>query len=160
MGTSDDKLDFPDNHFDIVYSKGVLTHLEDKEALFKELKRVLKPNGVLVINDWLAPQQGKWSGGIKRMMEIEDLTLFAETEKNYIQLLKDAGFDTVTSRNDSKLYQKYNEQICVELDGSRKQEFIKLLGSQEEHQTNLEGYKIISDAFKNQELFSYTFVAQ
>lgn len=160
LSTSDDKLDFPDNHFDIVYSKGVLTHLEDKLPLFKELRRVLKPGGVLVINDWLAPQQGKWGGGIQRMMEIEDLTLFAETEKNYIQLLKDAGFDSITSRNDSKLYQKCNEQICVELDGPKKQKFTTLLGGQEEHKTNLEGYQLIAQAFANQDLFSYTFVVQ
>lgn len=42
---------FPDNHFDLVFSKGVLTHLDDKTTLFREIYRVLKPQGVIIIDD-------------------------------------------------------------------------------------------------------------
>lgn len=49
---STDKLPFPDDHFDIVFSNGVLMHLTDKkqiERAWKELARVTKPGGYLYI---------------------------------------------------------------------------------------------------------------
>lgn len=39
------KLPFPDNHFDYVYSWGVLHHSPNMDVSFKELLRVLKPGG-------------------------------------------------------------------------------------------------------------------
>ena len=39
----------PDNHFDIVFSYGVLHHIPDIHAATKEIFRVLKPGGQLII---------------------------------------------------------------------------------------------------------------
>jgi ubiquinone/menaquinone biosynthesis C-methylase UbiE len=44
-----EKIPFPDNHFDIVYSSHVLEHVNDENQSLKEMKRVLKPNGTLII---------------------------------------------------------------------------------------------------------------
>lgn len=49
---STDKLPFPDNHFDIVFSNGVLMHLADMkqiERAWKELARVTKRGGYLYV---------------------------------------------------------------------------------------------------------------
>src|SRR4051812_43893688 len=40
-----EKLDFPDNSFDIVYSHGVLHHTPDTETAIREIHRVLRPGG-------------------------------------------------------------------------------------------------------------------
>lgn len=42
-------IPFPDNSFDIVYSHGVLHHIPDIRTAQKEIARVLKPGGKLVI---------------------------------------------------------------------------------------------------------------
>lgn len=42
-------LPFPDNHFDIVYSNGVLHHTPDTPKTIEEVYRVLKPGGLAVI---------------------------------------------------------------------------------------------------------------
>ena len=50
-----EKLDFPDETFDVVYSNGVLHHTEDTERSIEEVRRVLKPGGEAVImlyNRW------------------------------------------------------------------------------------------------------------
>jgi len=40
-----EKLDFPDNSFDIVYSHGVLHHTPDTPGAIREVHRVLRPGG-------------------------------------------------------------------------------------------------------------------
>jgi SAM-dependent methyltransferase len=42
-------LDFPDNHFDVVYSFGVLHHIPEAEKAVAEIHRVLKPGGKLLV---------------------------------------------------------------------------------------------------------------
>src|SRR4030095_11331641 len=36
-------LPFPDNHFDVVFTKDAMVHIPDKAALYSEVLRVLKP---------------------------------------------------------------------------------------------------------------------
>jgi 2-polyprenyl-3-methyl-5-hydroxy-6-metoxy-1,4-benzoquinol methylase len=49
-----EKLDFPNNSFDFIYSKSVIEHLEKHENFFNEIMRVLKVNGKLLTltPDW------------------------------------------------------------------------------------------------------------
>ncbi|MDP3996370.1 MAG: methyltransferase domain-containing protein [bacterium] len=44
-----DKIDFPDNVFDVVTALDVLEHLENEKLSMKEIERVLKPGGVLIV---------------------------------------------------------------------------------------------------------------
>ena len=45
-------LPFDDNSFDATYSQEAFLHIGDKAALFRELRRVLKPAANLCITDW------------------------------------------------------------------------------------------------------------
>ena len=44
-----ERLDFPDNSFDLVYSHGVLHHTPDTAAAVREVHRVLRPGGKAVV---------------------------------------------------------------------------------------------------------------
>ncbi|HEY2963448.1 MAG TPA: class I SAM-dependent methyltransferase [Pyrinomonadaceae bacterium] len=44
-----ERLDFPDNSFDLVYSHGVLHHTPDTQAAVREIHRVLRPGGRAVV---------------------------------------------------------------------------------------------------------------
>ncbi len=43
-----DGIPYPDNFFDVVYSKSVIEHFYYPEKLFKEIYRVLKPGGLII----------------------------------------------------------------------------------------------------------------
>ncbi len=45
-------LSFPDNSFDVVWSIEAGPHMPDKAIFAKELLRVVKPGGILVVADW------------------------------------------------------------------------------------------------------------
>lgn len=42
-------LPFPDSTFDMVYSHGVIHHVEDTAGVVRELHRVLKPGGIILV---------------------------------------------------------------------------------------------------------------
>jgi ubiquinone/menaquinone biosynthesis C-methylase UbiE len=46
-------LPFPDAAFDMMFSKDAILHVHDKERLFKEVFRVLRPGGCIMMSDWL-----------------------------------------------------------------------------------------------------------
>jgi arsenite methyltransferase len=52
--TSEEVLPFSDNEFDVVISNGVINLIPDKAALLKEVSRVLKPGGRLMLADQVA----------------------------------------------------------------------------------------------------------
>jgi arsenite methyltransferase len=46
-----ERLPFPDERFDVVISNGVIDLIPDKDAVFSELNRVLKPGGRIQVAD-------------------------------------------------------------------------------------------------------------
>ena len=48
------QMPFADRSFDAAMSQEAFIHIADKEALFGELQRVLKPGGRLCFSDWVA----------------------------------------------------------------------------------------------------------
>jgi ubiquinone/menaquinone biosynthesis C-methylase UbiE len=45
------KMDFPDNTFDFAYTRFLFEHLEHPVEAAKEIKRILKPGGIMVISE-------------------------------------------------------------------------------------------------------------
>ena len=48
VGNLEERLDFPDSQFDVVFAGEVLEHIFDVDTLLSEIHRVLKPGGHLV----------------------------------------------------------------------------------------------------------------
>lgn len=71
------KIPFEDNCFDLVISTEVLEHVNDPDTFLKEIYRVLKPNGKLLLT---TPNLSSWFNRILFMFGIYPIFLEASTE--------------------------------------------------------------------------------
>jgi len=55
-------IPYPDNYFDIVYSKSVLEHVQNTDNFISESRRVIKPGGIVIIltPDWVSCMDVFW----------------------------------------------------------------------------------------------------
>lgn len=107
----DRNLPFASGTFDLVYSKGVFNHIAKKEELFLEINEVMKPGGLFVIADWIYPHN-----------VIDSTTpLVCESKETYETVLRDAGFENIEFRDDSKIFLGYINSFLNKLTRSRKQ---------------------------------------
>ena len=96
-------LDFPDQSFDIVMTSGAITQTRDKEAIFRECFRVLRPGGWLTCYDWLK-SDAPLSEDMYYWFEMEGLTYALETLEDYVRHLGNAGYVDVKVEDASDWY--------------------------------------------------------
>jgi phosphoethanolamine N-methyltransferase len=90
-------LPFPDASFDIVFSKDALLHVPDKDALFAEIFRVLKPGGVFAASNWMIGHDGEPSDDMKAYIAAEGLSFAMASPARYRAAMERAGFRDVAS---------------------------------------------------------------
>ncbi|MCL9783316.1 methyltransferase domain-containing protein [Vibrio sp. S4M6] len=150
---------FAAESFDVVFSKGVLTHVEDKKPVLKEALRVLKPGGHLVINDWLS-SQSQWGEIMQYFCEVDDLTLFPMTKDQYQFELNEAGFTILSSTRQDEDYITYNLDIVERLKVEPvRSQFIDNFGDQE-HRSHIEAFSLTAQAIRQGELNVVLFQCQ
>jgi len=93
-------LPFPDDQFDVVFSKDSLIHIPDKLAICREILRVLRPGGVFAASDWLRSDE-PISPQLQYYIDVEALGFGMGTAEDYRRALVGAGFLEVrlTDRN-------------------------------------------------------------
>jgi ubiquinone/menaquinone biosynthesis C-methylase UbiE len=98
-------MPFPDESFDVVLSSGVIMQIEDKQKVFEESLRVLKPGGALTSYDWMKPE-GEFGDDMRYWFEMERLTYDIKTFAEYETLLRDAGFADIQISDRSDWYRR------------------------------------------------------
>lgn len=88
-------LPFQDESFDIVFSKDALLHVPDKDALFTEIFRVLRPGGVFAASNWMISHDGEPSQDMKAYIAAEGLSFAMASPARYRQAMERAGFRDV-----------------------------------------------------------------
>lgn len=108
------EIPFKSASFDLVYSKGVLNHVRDKDSLFREINRVIKTNGLIVIADWIYPETN---------VTDDSSLLVNETQETYHRVLEKTGFIAIDFRNDSKIFVGFVKKLLENI--TKCKEFIE-----------------------------------
>jgi ubiquinone/menaquinone biosynthesis C-methylase UbiE len=112
------QLPYPDGQFDVVISNSLIHHLADPLPFLKELKRVIKPNGAILIRDLIRPPSEEVINtlveGIGTEYDEHQKMLFRDslhaafTLDEVNQLISDAGLEDV------KVYQSSDRHWTAE----------------------------------------------
>jgi phosphoethanolamine N-methyltransferase len=92
-------LPFDDASFDVVFSKDALLHVPDKDALFAEIFRLLKPGGVFAASNWMISHDGEPSPQMKAYVAAEGLSFAMASPARYVEAMRRAGFADITVRD-------------------------------------------------------------
>jgi len=85
-------LPFAAGAFDLVFSKDAMVHIEDKEALFADIFRVLRPGGGVAASDWMSATDGPFSAAMAYYLQAEGLGFGMASPTRYRTALAQAGF--------------------------------------------------------------------
>lgn len=106
--------DFPDAHFDRAYAVESTEHMPDKQRVFDEAFRTLRPGGVLVVCAWLA-RAGARAWEVRHLLEPicrEGRLPGMGEESEYADMARRAGF-RVASVEDISQRVRRTWSICV-----------------------------------------------
>lgn len=145
---SSGQLPYKPETFDLVYSKGVLNHVADKDSLFRQVHSVLKPAGLLVIADWIFPHATTDSS----------VPLVCETKKSYELVLTNTEFGEIDFRDDSKLFLGYANELLSNLTKNR--ETIEQRYGQELFSTIWKQHEELIDKISQYQKFATRIVAK
>jgi len=160
LSTSSSDWSLPYENYDLIYSKGVLVHVEDKAELFQECHRLLDENGMFVITDWLSSEKKEWGENISKLIELENLVLFPESKNGYQELLQKNDFNILSVRDDSSVYQKFNQAICLRLQAAIADSAFSNVFAKDELKASIDGYQSIVKALMIGELKVFRFVVR
>jgi SAM-dependent methyltransferase len=121
-------LPFDDESLDFVVSKDSIVHIPDKEALARDVFRLLRPGGWFVASDWLIAHDGTPSPEMADYIAKEDLGFGMASPRRYRAALEAAGFADVALENRNRWYLDLARQELARLLGPQRAAFDAIAG--------------------------------
>ncbi|XP_042227688.1 phosphomethylethanolamine N-methyltransferase-like isoform X2 [Homarus americanus] len=101
------EVDYEDGIYDVIYSKGTILYIKDKQELFKKFYRWLRPGGTLFIVDHCYTTSQLSPDLLNYIQNIRHQCLL--TIESFVAQLKAAGFEDVKTQNLREDFIKYKE---------------------------------------------------
>ncbi len=110
-------LPFDAGTFNVVFSKDSIIHIPDKEALARDVFRVLRPGGWFAASDWLIAHDDTPSPEMVAYIAQEDLDFAMASPARYEAALAGAGFQNITLTNRNDWYAEVARQELALMSG-------------------------------------------
>ncbi|XP_078458513.1 uncharacterized protein LOC144937136 isoform X1 [Lampetra fluviatilis] len=127
---------FPENSFDVVYSRDTILHIADKVGLFKSFYAWLKPGGKLLITDYCCGAK-PWSGLFEAYVKDRGYILYEVSQ--YGKFLEAAGFVRVKAEDRTNHFVEVAKQEVARTE-LVKDEFVKEF-SQDDYDYIVKGWQ-------------------
>lgn len=125
------RMPLPDASADVVFSKDSIVHIDDKEALARDVFRVLKPGGWFAASDWLIGHDGPPSPEMEAYLKSENLDFGMASAARYQAALQAAGFEAIHLTDRNPWYREQAREELARLEGTERPAFEAILGSGE-----------------------------
>lgn len=123
-------LPFGDESFDVVFSKDTIIHIPDKEALFKEVSRVLRPGGWVVMSDWYCSEE-PFTEEMSNWVEATGLSFAMTPIRNNQSFLGKAGFVNCATLDRNAWFADFTQKSVERLGGPDYEAIVAALGQEE-----------------------------
>ena len=97
------KMAYPENFYDVVYSRDTVLHIFEKKQLFENLLKCLKPGGKLMISDYCRGE-GEHTMGFRKYVKLRGYQLITINE--YRKMLERVGFEDIEAKNNSAYFKQ------------------------------------------------------
>ena len=122
-------LPFGDAMFDIVFSKDSMIHIPDKAAIYAEIYRTLRPDGVLAFSDWFGSAEPQ-TAEMRAWLDVVGLTFRMDTIENAAELLAEIGFTNVDYEDRNAWYQGEAQRELDDVSGPNYPALVAQIGEQ------------------------------
>jgi len=123
-------LAFDDNSFDVVFSKDALIHIPDKQALYADIMRVLKPGGALTASDWLSGENANDDEAFQHYLSLVPLDYTMATARQTANVMRNAGFEDVETRDRNAWYAELAPTEVARIEGPLREKIIEVSDAQ------------------------------
>lgn len=120
-------LPFPDQSFDMVFSKDVIIHVAEKATIYEEIFRVLRPGGALAISDWMMSPEDP---AVVAFLGAVPLDLNPASLEDTLSFIDTAGFNEVSTVDRNAWYVQTVREEQEALHGSVGRRFESIIGRQ------------------------------
>ena len=124
-------LPFEPASFDVVFSKDAIVHIEDKQALYGEILRVLAPGGQFIAGDWFASADADDLPEFRRYRELSHLDFAMQTGSQAEAALVGAGFADVELDDRNAWYVEFASTQIVRIEGELRNKLIEVCGTEQ-----------------------------
>ena len=114
--------------FDVVFSKDAMIHIPDKDSLFEDVYRILKPGGIFVASDWLRIDDNPPSADMEYYLETEGLSFGMASPQRYQKALVNSGFRDIRLRDRNAWYAELARKEYEQMKGPMYSQMVSLLG--------------------------------
>eukprot|EP00244_Chara_vulgaris_P000034 TRINITY_DN1003_c0_g1_i4.p1 TRINITY_DN1003_c0_g1~~TRINITY_DN1003_c0_g1_i4.p1 ORF type:complete len:530 (-),score=125.00 TRINITY_DN1003_c0_g1_i4:1398-2912(-) len=128
--------EFTEDHFDVIYSRDCILHIQDKPALFRSFLKWMKPGGKVLISDYC---KGKNASSEDFQAYVKQRGYDLHDVETYGKFLEEAGFINVVAQDRTQQFMDILEKELTKTE-EEKDTFIKDF-SEEDYNAIVNGWR-------------------